>query len=166
MSATATAEKTITDADVTAVMRRVTADLVMIAQSSGSITEPMAREYAHDMEVLAQARYLRIVDVTLLSGGEYGTEMMATRYVPNTAAGGLTSSRPGGVRWPRVPAPYLRVVLTYVDAYDAAARARMASKLKVNWVPCDADTRHLALSATGGRDYVSGAYGMQRRDFA
>ena len=41
-----------------------------------------------------------------------------------------------------------------------------ASKLKVNWVPCDADTRHLALSATGGRDYVSGAYGMQRRDFA
>ena len=88
MSATATAEKTITDADVTAVMRRVTADLVMIAQSSGSITEPMAREYAHDMEVLAQARYLRIVDVTLLSGGEYGTEMMATSpsYSPNQPA--------------------------------------------------------------------------------
>ncbi len=144
MSATATAVRTVTDADIAAVLRRVTADLVMIAQSTGAITEQTARDYAYDIEVLALAQYLRMVDVTLLSGGAYGTEWKAIRYVPNNAAGDLTSGRPGGVRWPRVPDPYLRIVLYHTDSYDAAARAHTASKLKVTGSPV---TRTRGISA-------------------
>ncbi|MGL9621588.1 hypothetical protein QRQ56_26605 [Bradyrhizobium sp. U531] len=47
-SATASQTYSYTNADVEAVARRFTADLVMIAQSSGAITEAKAREYAHD----------------------------------------------------------------------------------------------------------------------
>ena len=156
---------TYTSTNIANAVRRMDADLRMIAQSTGAITEAKARDYAHDIEALAQAGYLRSVDLTLLTGGAYGTEVAAVTYVVNVAAGGLTTSLPGGVLWPVVASPYLRIVLSYTGAYDQTARGRMASRLKIGWSPTDADTRHLALSRSGGRDYVSGGYGLQRSDF-
>lgn len=161
MSQTATA--TYTTTDIEKVVRRATTDLVMIADSSGAITADKARDYGHDIELLAKSGYLKMVDVTLLSAG---IEKRAVRYEVNTASGGLTSSRPGGVLWPKVPSPYLRLVLSYTSAYDDAARAKMAGKLKIGWSPTDADTSHGGLAASGGRDYASNSYGMQRRDWA
>src|SRR3954449_3943200 len=99
MTYTASETYTYTITDIENVVRRFSADLVMIAQSSGTITEAKARDYAHDAELLAKKGYLKRVDVTLLSGT---TEIRATQYVVSTAAGGLTMSRPGGVLWPRV----------------------------------------------------------------
>jgi hypothetical protein len=42
----------------------------------------------------------------------------------------------------------------------------MSGKLKINWSPTSDDTNHTGLKATGGRDYASNAFGMQRKDFA
>src|SRR5438067_10353166 len=89
-----------TTSDIEKVVRRFTADLVMIAQSSGTITEAKAREYARDVETLAKNGYLKRVDLTLLCGTR---EITATQYTVNTEAGGLSMSRPGGVLWPRIP---------------------------------------------------------------
>jgi hypothetical protein len=152
-----------TTADVEAVARRFTADLVMIAQSSCAITEEKAREYAHDVEALAKMGYLEKVDVTLLSGG---IEYRATQYIVNTASGDLTMSRPGGVMWPKLSNPYLRIVLFYTDAYTSSAAAGMTGKLKINWGPTSDDTSHATLKSIGARDYVSNAFGMQRKDYA
>src|ERR1700731_2681015 len=66
--ATAPATDTYTTLDVETVVRRFTADIVMIAQSSGAITEEKAREYAHDVEALAKRGYIKQVDLTLFSG--------------------------------------------------------------------------------------------------
>ena len=154
---------TYTIVDIETVMRRFTADLVMVAQSSGTITEARARDYAHDIESLAKEGYLRRVDVTLLSGN---TELKATQYTVNTAAGSLSMSRPGSVLWPRVSKAHLRIVLSYTDNYDAVAREAMRGRLKIIWVPTDADTSHAMLISTGGRDYASNAWGMRRKDFA
>lgn len=156
---------TYTSTDIANAVRRTEADLRMIAQSTGAITEAEACNYAYDIEALAQAGYLQSFDVTLLTGGAYGTEAAAVTYTVNVIAGGLATSRPGGVLWPRVASPYLRIVLYYTDAYDETARGRMASRLKNRWSPTSTDTRHLALSRSGGRDYVSGGYGLQRSDF-
>jgi hypothetical protein len=163
MTYTDTGTETYTVADIEIVLRRFTADLVMIAQSSGAITEAKAREYAHDVEALAKNSYLRKVDVTLLSAGQ---EVNATQFVVNTASGELTMSRPGGVRWPRVGDPYLRIVLYYTDDYDDAARDWMRPKLKIGWSPTNADTSHASLRRLGGRDYASNGWGLQREDFA
>jgi len=149
--------------DIETVVRRFTADIVMIAQSSGAISEATARDYAHDVEALAKREYLKKVDLTLLSGS---TEVCATQYVIDTSAVGLTMSRPGGVMWPRVVNAYLRIVLTYTDAYDAAARAAMKGKLRINWTPTNADTSHSSLTQTGGRSYVSNGWGLRRKDYA
>jgi hypothetical protein len=160
---TASATATYTVLDIEKVVRRVKADLVMIADSTGGWTPEEAQNYAHDVEVLAMAGYLQHVDVTLLS---HGVEVMATRFEADTEAAGLTCSRPGGVLWPKVPGPFLRIVLRYTPDYTTAARAAIKSQLKINWSPTDADTSHSTLRSAGGRDYVSNAYGMQRKDWA
>ena len=163
MSYTATATATYSVADIELVMRRVTADLIMIAASTNAITEVSARDYGHDIELLARNGYLRKVDITLLSSG---VEQKATCFEVNTSSGELTMSRPGGVLWPKVPNPMLRIVLSYTAAYDNAAREKVAPKLNINWVPTMADFNHPTLIASSSRDYVSNGYGMQRKDFS
>jgi Bacterial HORMA domain family 1 len=162
-SATVSETYSYTTADVETVARRFTADLVMIAQSSDAITEAKARDYAHDVEALAKKGYLRKVDLTLLSAG---VEQRATQYTVNTASGDLAMSRPGGVMWPRVANAHLRIILSYTSAYTDSARNEMRDKLKIGWVPTHDDTCHAGLKSTGGRDYASNAFGMQRKDFA
>ena len=94
-----------TSTDIANAVRRMEADMVMMAQSTGALTETKARDYAYDCEALAQAGYLSKVDLTLLTGGAYGVEVAATTYSVNSEAAGLATSRPGGVLWPRVCEP-------------------------------------------------------------
>ena len=131
MNQTRTASATYTVVDIENVVRRVKADLVMIADSTGGWTAAEARDYAHDIEVLAKAGYLTSVDVTLFRNR---SEIKAVRFDVNTDAGSLSSSRPGGVLWPKVPNPYLRIVLRHTSAYDAAGKGQAQD-------PMDADER-------------------------
>lgn len=162
MTQTKTATATYTTADVEKVVRRVHADLAMIADSTGAWTPQQASEYAHDIQALAKEGYLKWVDVTLLSNG---IEQQAVRFRIDTDAGSWTSSRPGGVLWPKVTDARLRIVLRYTNEYDDTARSAMKSKLKIGWSPTSADTTHSGLFFSGGRDYSSNAYGMSRRDW-
>lgn len=162
-TAAETVTETYTVVDIENVMRRFTADLVMIAQSSGAISEDKAREYAHDAELLAKKGYLSQVDLTLFSGS---VEQRATQYTVNTASGDLTMSRPGGVMWPKVADPFLRIILSHTAAYTSEARENMKSKLKINWTSTTADTNHSGLKFSGARDYASNGWGVQRKDFA
>ena len=93
MSQTRTASATYTSTDIENVVRRVRADLVMIADSTGAWTSEQTANYAHDIEVLAKAGYLAWVDITLL---QHGVELKAVRFDVDTDAGALTTSRPGG----------------------------------------------------------------------
>jgi len=159
---TTTATQTYTTVDIENVVRRFTADMVMIASSTGAITEAKARDYAHDVEALAKKGFLRKVDITLFSNG---VEVNATTYLVNTSAGELTTSRPGGVKWPRVPGSYLRIILWYTSSYDDDARESMRKHLKVNWTPTYEDTSHSTLKQVASRDYTSNGWGLQRTDF-
>lgn len=162
MSYTATASVTYSVTDVEDVMRRFSADIVMIATSSAAITEDKARTYAHDVEALAKEDYLEKVDLTLFSGN---LEVRAVTYNVNTAGADLGMSRPGGVLWPRVANPTFRIVLYYTALYTAAARERMKGKLKIGWVSTNADTSHSSLTRSGGRDYAKNGFGLQRKDY-
>lgn len=160
---TTTATATYTYVDIENVVRRVNADLVMIADSTGCWTAEEARNYAHDIEVLAKAGYLKWVDVTLISNGG---EVKAARFEVSTEASSLTTSRPGGVLWPKIAGAELRIVLSHTDDYTNVAREATKGKLKIGWVSCYDDTSHAGLTSSGGRNYVSNAYGMQRKDWA
>jgi len=144
-------------------MRRMRADLAMIADSTKAWTAQQTADYTYDIEVLAKAGYLAWVDLTLL---QYGIELKAVRFDVDTDAGALTTSRPGGVLWPRVSDANLRIVIGYTDSYTSEAREATRKKLKVGWTTSYDDTSHSNLSSSGGRNYVSNAYGMQRKDWA
>lgn len=150
-------------ADVQNVMRRVTADFIMIAESTKAVDVEQVKKWAHDVELLACNGYLKHVDLTLLSDGK---EIRAIRYVVNSEAGELQTSRPGGVLWPTVPVPFLRIVISYTSAYDQTARNKLKPKLKISWSPSSADTSHSSLNSTKGRDYESNGYGIERKDFS
>ncbi|AKH37831.1 MULTISPECIES: HORMA-1 domain-containing protein [Nitrosomonas] len=162
MSYSNTATETYSVTDIETVMRKVTADIVMIAGSTGAISEEKARQWGHDIEVLAKNGYLKAVDLTLFSGN---SEIKAVRYDINTESGALTTSRPGGVLWPRVNQPYLQIILMYTSEYNSEARSKLKPKLCIDWVPTSVDTSHSTLKSNSGRNYVSNAYGMQRKDF-
>jgi hypothetical protein len=61
MSQTHSATRTYSVADIEVVMRRVTADLIMIASSTGAVTEAKALDWAHDVELLTKNGYLKMV---------------------------------------------------------------------------------------------------------
>lgn len=151
-----------TTADIGTVVNRFRADILMIAQSSVAITEALALEYAHDVEVLAKEGYLESVDLTLFSKG---AEVRAVRYDVETEAGDLTMSRPGGVRWPKVTNPEFRIILTYNSTFTTVAEQKVKVKLKRVWKTSNYDTSHSTLSSLSGRDYVSNGWGMRRKDF-
>lgn len=162
MSDTTTATYSYSVTDIEIVMRRFAADIVMIASSSGAFTEEKARAYAHDAEVLAKAGYLTKVDLTLFSGA---AEVKAVTYQVNTSSGDLRTSRPGGVMWPRVLNPNFRIVLSYSNTYTATVHEQLKGKLKIAWDWTNADTTHSSLARSGGRDYASNGFGMQRKDY-
>lgn len=162
MSSTYTSTSTYSVVDVENVVRRFSADIVMIANSTAALTESKARTYAKDIEALAKNGYLSSVDVTLLRDGK---ELKAVRYDVTTEAGSLNTSRPGGVMWPREPSGWIRVTIWHTSSYDDAAREKMKGKLENSWGPSTDDTSHSGLRQQGSRDYASGGFGMQRKDF-
>ena len=164
MSGTSSSTKTFTftQEDVAKVVRRFTSDLRMISESSKSMTEAKAAQYGHDVEYLAQRGYLKMVDVTLLSAG---AEVKAVQYVVQIGSNDLTPSKPGGVLWPEVSQPFLRIILSYTSDYTAAVKEKTLPNLKIGWVSTDASTAHVSLKESGGRDYSSNAFGVARKDF-
>lgn len=161
--ATASATASYTTEDVCKVVRRIRATLAMIADSTGGWTPEKTAEYAHDIEQLATRDYLKYVDVTLLNDG---VEEVAARFTVNTAAGTLKDSRPGDGLWPKVAKPYLRIVLGYKASYTAAAKAVLAPKLKIGWIPSSADISHARLNGSAGRSHASNSYGVERTDWS
>lgn len=161
MTQTSTQTTTYTTTDIEAVVRRITADILMIASSTGAVTEERALKWANDIELLAKNGYLNYVDLTLLSNG---VEQKATRFYINES-GMLANERPGNARWPKVIEPHLRIVISYRDTYDQQARDKLAGKMKESWTTSYDDISHSRLTQSGGREYSSNGYGIQRKDY-
>lgn len=164
MSGTSSSTKTYsyTNEDVTKVVRRFTADLLMIASSTKGMTEEEATKYGHDVEYLAQRGFLKFVDVTLLDNG---AEVTASQYLVRAGTNDLVPSKPGGVLWPAVGSPKVRIVLRYTDTYSQAEKDAAKPNLRFTWTSTDANLNHPSLQASDARDYSSNGYGISRKDF-
>lgn len=162
MSATGTASETYSTADVDNVFRWVGVDFKMIAESTGAITLAQAADYQADINLLAKEDCIASVDITLFSGSE---EVKARKYTVNTSANGLANSRPGGVLWPRVSNPRLRIVVTWTPVWSKLKDSGKL-KLRYTWPPNYEDLSHRTLVASGGRNYVSNAFGVVCQDYS
>jgi hypothetical protein len=163
MSSSFTSTSSYTFADIEKVVCNFRTDLLMMADSSKAMSQDEARKYANDVECLAKNGYLKSVDVTLLD--VLGTELRAVRYDVDTQSGGMTGSRPGGVRWPQTQFGSIRVVVWYTSDYDDVAKEKLREKLEISWGPTSVDTSHSSLKSGAGREYASNGFSMQRKDF-
>lgn len=164
MTSTSTASETYSTVDIEIVMRRLGADFKMIAESTGAISLQKAADYQADIQLLTKDGCLNWVDVTLLDAS---TEVQAVRYIVSESASSFTNQRPGGVLWPRVRNPYLRVVLGPSAKWNTIVSAgRLSGTLRCSWVDSSDDTSHAALSRNGGRSYASNAFGLVREDYS
>lgn len=158
-----TYSSTYTVADVEKVVRSIKADLVMIAGSTKAMTEDKARNYAHDIDLLAKNNYLSKVDVTLISS--YGSEVRAIQYNFQTENASGTE-RPGGVMWPHTPDGRVRIILSYTDKYRNESEKVSKLPLEITWVSTTESTTHSSLSASGERSYSSNGFGANRSDYS
>lgn len=164
MTYSSTYASTYTQADIATVMRRFKADLRMMAESTDGMTLSKAEDYGADIELLAKKGALEWIDVTLFDAG---VEERAVRYTVDTDSGELSSSRPGGVLWPRFSSPKLRIIIHYATGGRAIKEQLwQRGDLNINWSPTDEDTSHSSLSSNGGRIYNSNGYGMNRQDYS
>src|SRR5207244_1374137 len=116
MSYTATATETYSTVDVENVVRNFSAELRMIAESSGTWSRNEVENYVADITYMAKKKYLNSVDLTLLNGT---VEVRAVRYTVNENSGELTSNRPGGVLWPRITGARLRIVVGTTQKWES-----------------------------------------------
>ena len=163
VSNSSTVTSSYTVADVAKVVRSIEADLVMIASSTGAVSENKAREYAHDIELLAKSDYLAKVDLTLISASENEVKALTYLFITENAS---SSARPGGVMWPSTPSGRLRVILSYTDKYRAQREQAKKLPLKIKWSPSYDDTSHSSLSSSGSRGYSSNGFGANRNDYS
>lgn len=160
MSATVTATTTYSVTDIENVMRNFGADLHMIAQSSNTRTRADVDDVLHDITFMAKGNYIEYVDITLLSQGR---ELRAARYKVNETASDLTTSRPGGVMWPKVEGATLRIVVGETAKWTRSPIDR--SRLIKPWSRTNDDLSHRGLQSTTGRNFVSNGYGLERKDY-
>lgn len=160
MSYTATATDTYSTVDVENVVRHFAADLRMIAESSGTWSRSEVENYVADITYMAKKKYLTFVDLTLLNAG---VEIRAVRYSVNENSGELTSSRPGGVLWPRVTGATLRIVIGPTQKWETEPPDR--TQFRIAWSSTSTDLSHSGLKATDGRNFTSNAFGFQRKDY-
>ncbi|MFK4206238.1 MULTISPECIES: HORMA-1 domain-containing protein [Acinetobacter] len=162
-SYSSTYSSTYTVADVEKVVRSIKADLIMIASSTRAMTEDKAKQYAHDIELLAKNNYLSQVDVTLMSSN--GSEKKAVQYVFQTEDASGTE-RPGGVMWPHTPDGWVRIILSYTDSYFKESANVSKLSFEINWVSTTASTTHSNLTGSGNRGYSSNGFGANRSDYS
>ena len=130
---------TYTVVDIERVVRRVKADLVMIADSTGGWTpqgpELRTRCRAPRHGRLSQARRCHPVKPRRRGEGHPLRGRHGCRRADRAAD-------PAGCSGRRWPGPSLRIILRYTADFTAAARAAIKSQLKINWSPTDVDTSH------------------------
>jgi hypothetical protein len=162
MSYTQTATETYSVVDIENVMRKFSADLRMIAESSATWSRDQVERYVFDITLMVKEGYISFIDVTLLNGTL--EEIRAVRYTTNEHATELTSSRPGGVLWSRVNHGSLRIVIGYTNKWFSNPPDR--KQFKIEWIPTQVDLSHASLQISSGRSFVSNSYGIERKDYA
>jgi hypothetical protein len=161
MSYTGTITATYSTVDVENVVSSFVADLRMIAESTGTWSRSQVENYVSDITYMAKRKYLNFVDLTLLQAG---IEIRAARYTVNESSGELTSSRPGGVLWPRVTGASLRVIIGPTEKWESEPPDR--SQFQIQWSATGEDISHSRLKSGHGRNFTSNAYGLQRKDYS
>lgn len=168
MTTTQTTTGTYTVIDIRTAFEGFDADVRMIAKRTGKWTTDKVDSIVHDVIILAESKYLRFVDLTLLD--QFDKAIRATRFTVNEDGKGLTSDRPGQNDWTDIPNTKLVIILAYSTSWDSLStdeklKFQTDNKFKINWVTSTIDTKYSHLKKEDSQLYASKGYELQKTNF-
>lgn len=168
MYTTQTITGTYTVIDIRKTFEGFDADVRMIAKRTGKWTIEKVDNIIHDIIILAESKYLKFVDLTLLN--QYNTALRATRFTVNEDGKGITSDRPGQNDWTDIPDTKLVVILAYSSKWDSLSieekvKFQTDNKFKIDWVSSTIDTKYTHLKKEDSQLYASKGYELKKTNF-
>ncbi len=156
-----TLTQTYTKTDVRRVFEHFEADLRMLALRTQAMAIEEVNDYAHDILIMAQNKWLKYVHVQLHDC--YGNRIKVHRY--SVREHSLSNSqRPGANRWPKLPNGRLHIIVEF-SSIQEEERIFQNQNFKINWGPSSSSTNYYGMQHESHRTYVSNSYGLQRETF-
>ncbi|MDN3654050.1 hypothetical protein QWZ08_00345 [Ferruginibacter paludis] len=165
---TITATSTYTVVDIRKTFEGFEADLRMIAKR----TEKWASDYVdkvfHDIVKLAEAKYLKTVDIVLLNTATI--PIRAAKYTVNEAGTSITGDRAGGNDWNNLPSTYLQVVVSYTSAWHLLTQQQkdnfqQSNNFQIGWSSSSIDNNFPNLSKQAAQNFASNGYELNKANY-
>jgi hypothetical protein len=163
---TTTQTATYTVVDIRKTFGNFQADLSMIARRTGKMPPEKVDKICHDVLVMAEGRYLRCVDITLV--GPLGTVIQASRYTVNADGNALTGDRPGSNDWPDIAGSNLTVIVHHSDNWrllEAHQKQAVQQQQLLSWSSTMLDTSYSHLQQSTAQGYASKGYELNKVNF-
>lgn len=166
MSFTTTSTTTRTVVDVRKTFESFAADLDMIAGRTRTWDTNRVDNMAHDVLRLAEASYLKKVDIVLR--GEAGQTLRASSYVVNENGTLSSGDRAGANTWPYVAGAILQVVVEPSAKWLALGTTEQRDFLtgqRSNWAKSEVDTTYPTLRREGAQQYATNGYELIKTNY-
>lgn len=165
---TATGTATYTVVDIRKTFEGFESDLRMIARRTDKWTMNYVDKVFYDVIKLAEAKYLAIINITLLDSA--GNVIKAAKFIVNSAGNAISSERAGENDWSNIPNTTLSVILEYSQAWHNLTPAdqkkfQVNNEFQIGWVSSHIDTSFSHLSKSNGQLYASNGYELQKINY-
>lgn len=165
MTQTLTRQYTYTVTDIAKTFEFFHSNLRLFSEFSG-VERDRVDDRAADVVAFARAKYLKDVHVMLFDAN--GKRIRAAKFTVSEDAGGWKSDLPGGTIWPQTPGGYIRIVVSYSQAWhnlSEAEQQQFKSELRLPWGPSEQDTTYADMEAEETWRYSSNNYGLAHAGF-
>lgn len=165
---TATGTATYTVVDIRKTFEGFESDLRMIARRTNKWTMNYVDKVFYDVIKLAEAKYLAIINITLLDSAS--NVIKAAKFIVNSAGNAISSERAGGNDWSDLANTSLSIILEYSQAWHNLTIAEQKkfqanNSFQIGWVSSQIDTSFSHLSKSSGQLYASNGYELQKINY-
>jgi Bacterial HORMA domain family 1 len=165
---TTTSTSTYTVVDIRKTFEGFEADLRMIARRTEKWGTDYVDKVFHDIIKLAEAKYIRTVDIVLLN--TVNTPIRAAKYTVNDAGTSITGDRAGGNDWTNMPNTYLEVIVCYTAAWHLLSQQQkevfqQTNNFKIGWSASSIDNSFPNLSKQTAQTFASNGYELNKSNY-
>lgn len=165
---TYTTTSTYTVVDIRKTFEGFEADLRMIARRTEKWTTEYVDKIFHDIIKLAEAKYLRTVDIVLLNSNNQ--PVRAAKYTVNDAGNSITGDRAGGNDWQNLFNTKLSVILSYTNLWHELTQWQQddfaeENNFKISWSPSSIDNSFPSLSKQTAQTFASNGYELSKTNY-
>ena len=158
--------KTFTIVDIKKTFENFQADFRTIARRTEKMNMLEVDNIIHDILVLAENKYLKSIDITLLNINE--VVIRATKFEINQDGTATSSDRAGKNNdWANLPNTHLSIILSYNNSWHSLTLSEKQdfqtdNNFRTNWISSNIDNSFPHLNKNSGQLYASNGYELNK----